>query len=100
MMENETETGEAALQKQLRERTAQLEAVTKEFEQFSHSVSHDLRAPLRAMEGFAQIIAEDYGKELGEEGKRCADILAASARKATLLLDDLLLLSRLFRKPF
>ena len=91
---------QASLERQLRERTAQLEAVTKEFEQFSHSVSHDLRAPLRAMEGFAQILVEDYGPQLGEEGKRCVDILEASARKATLLLEDLLTLSRLFRKPF
>ena len=98
-MENQAESG-VEVEKLLRERTAQLEAVTREFEQFSHSVSHDLRAPLRAMEGFAQILVEDHGKELGEDGKRCADILAASARKATLLLDDLLLLSRLFRKPF
>jgi len=90
----------ASLEKQLRERTAQLEAVTKEFEQFSHSVSHDLRAPLRAMEGFAQILLEDYGPHLGDDGQRCVDILAASARKATLLLEDLLTLSRLFRKPF
>jgi light-regulated signal transduction histidine kinase (bacteriophytochrome) len=89
-----------SLEKQLRERTAQLEAVSQEFEQFSHSVSHDLRAPLRAMEGFSEILREDYGAQLGEEGKRCVDILAASARKATLLLDDLLMLSRLFRKPF
>jgi light-regulated signal transduction histidine kinase (bacteriophytochrome) len=74
--------------------------VIKEFEQFSHSVSHDLRAPLRAVEGFAQILAEDYRAQLGEEGRRCVDILANSARKATLLLDDLLTLSRLFRKPF
>jgi light-regulated signal transduction histidine kinase (bacteriophytochrome) len=90
----------ASLEKQLRERTAQLEAVTKEFEQFSYSVSHDLRAPLRAMEGFAQILVEDYGPQLGEEGKRCVEILEASAHKATMLLEDLLTLSRLFRKPF
>jgi len=92
--------GTSQLEKQLRERTAQLEAVTKEFEQFSHSVSHDLRAPLRAMEGFAQILLEDYGCKLDDEGKRCIEVLASSAHKATQLLEDLLTLSRLFRKPF
>jgi light-regulated signal transduction histidine kinase (bacteriophytochrome) len=100
MMETQQNGDGTSLEKQLHERTAQLDAVTKEFEQFSHSVSHDLRAPLRAMEGFAQILLEDYGPQLDEDGKRCVDILAASARKATLLLEDLLILSRLFRRPF
>ncbi len=90
----------AALEKQLREKSAQLEAVTREFEQFSHSVSHDLRAPLRAMEGFAQILVEDYGPKLDDDGRHCVNVLAASAHKASLLLEDLLTLSRLFRKPF
>lgn len=89
-----------ALEKKLREKTAQLEAVTKEFEQFSHSVSHDLRAPLRALEGFAQILIEDYSPKLDQDGRHCVEVLAASAHKATLLLEDLLTLSRLFRKPF
>jgi len=96
---NQTPDG-AAVEKQLREKTAQLEAVTREFEQFSHSVSHDLRAPLRALEGFAQILVEDYSSKLDEEGRHCVNVLAASAQKATLLLEDLLTLSRLFRKPF
>ncbi|HWD20011.1 MAG TPA: ATP-binding protein [Verrucomicrobiae bacterium] len=100
MAESKPEENCALLEKQLRQKTAQLEAVTKEFEQFSHSVSHDLRAPLRALEGFAQILVEDHGPKLDAEGRRCVDILAASAHKATLLLEDLLLLSRLFRKPY
>jgi light-regulated signal transduction histidine kinase (bacteriophytochrome) len=84
----------------LSDRTAQLEAVNKEFEQFSHSLSHDLRAPLRALEGFAQILVEDYAAQLDEEGKRCIHILAVSARKASLLIEDLLVLSRVLRRPF
>jgi light-regulated signal transduction histidine kinase (bacteriophytochrome) len=88
------------LARALAERTAQLEAVSKEFEQFSHSLSHDLRAPLRALEGFAQILTEDFGDSLGADGKRCVDILCQSSRKASLLIEDLLVLSRLFRRPF
>jgi len=82
----------------LRERTAQLDAANKEFDQFTHSVSHDLRAPLRALEGFAQILVEDYGSNLDPEAKRCLEIIAASSRKASLLIEDLLVLSRLGRQ--
>lgn len=87
------------LAKTLATRTAQLEAVTREFEQFTHSISHDLRAPLRALEGFAQILSEDYADKLDADGKRCIEILSSSAHKATLLIEDLLLLSRTCRKP-
>jgi len=88
------------LARTLDERSAQLEAATREFEQFSYSVSHDLRAPLRAIEGFAQILAEDYGNSLDADGKRCVEILASAARKASLLIEDLLALSRLSRHPY
>jgi light-regulated signal transduction histidine kinase (bacteriophytochrome) len=100
MPQNDQTPDRATLEKELRAKTAQLEAVAREFEQFSHSVSHDLRAPLRALEGFAQILVEDYSPKLDEEGRHCVNVLAASAHKATLLLEDLLTLSRLFRKPF
>lgn len=83
------------LKKALRERTAQLDAVTREFDQFSHSVSHDLRAPLRALEGFSEILIEDYGCQLDGEAKRCLEIIAGSSRKASLLVEDLLVISRL-----
>ncbi|HZM02238.1 MAG TPA: ATP-binding protein [Candidatus Saccharimonadales bacterium] len=88
------------LARALKEQTAQVEAVNKEFEQFSHSLSHDLRAPLRALEGFAQILIEDYSPSLDAEGKRCVEILCQSARKASSLIEDLLVLSRLCRRPF
>jgi light-regulated signal transduction histidine kinase (bacteriophytochrome) len=88
------------LARALAERTAQLEAATQEFDQFAYSVSHDLRAPLRAVEGFAQILAEDHAKSLNSEGLRCVSILASGARKASLLIEDLLAISRLSRKPF
>jgi light-regulated signal transduction histidine kinase (bacteriophytochrome) len=84
----------------LDECSAQLEVVSKEFEQFTQTVSHDLRAPLRALEGFAQILMEDYGEKLDSDGKRCVQTLVASARKASSLLDDLHTYSRWCRKPF
>ncbi|HUD46551.1 MAG TPA: ATP-binding protein [Candidatus Baltobacteraceae bacterium] len=88
------------LARALAERSAQLEAATREFEQFAYSISHDLRAPLRAVEGFAQILEEDYGNNLDAQGKRCIGILASGARKASLLLEDLVALSRLCRNPY
>jgi len=88
------------LARTLAERSAQLEAATREFEQFAYSISHDLRAPLRAIEGFAQILAEDYANNLDADGKRCVGILAAGAHKASLLIEDLLALSRLCRNPY
>ena len=83
------------LKRALRERTLQLNAVNREFEQFTHSVSHDLRAPLRALEGFSKILVEDYGQQLDADAKRSLEIIASSARKASLLIEDLLVLSRL-----
>ncbi|HEX3719914.1 MAG TPA: ATP-binding protein [Verrucomicrobiae bacterium] len=88
------------LARALAERTAQLEAATKEFEQFAYSISHDLRAPLRAIEGFAQILEEDYTEKLDADGNRCIKILASGAHKASLLIEDLLGLSRLSRNAF
>src|SRR5437868_11060694 len=83
------------LLKLLEARTAQLHAANKEFEQFAYSVSHDLRAPMRALEGFSKILLEDYGDKLDAEGKRCLEILTASSRKASVLIEDLLVISRL-----
>jgi len=86
------------LEKALQERTAQLENMTKELEKFSYSVSHDLRAPLRAIEGFTKIVLEDYADKLDEDGKRFLNIIDGSSRKMTRLLDDLLIFSRLGRQ--
>jgi light-regulated signal transduction histidine kinase (bacteriophytochrome) len=86
------------LQNALKERTAQLEATRQELEKFTYSVSHDLRAPLRAIEGFSKILLEDYAEKIDEEGQRYLNILDSSSRKMTRLLDDLLLLSRLSRQ--
>ncbi|HEY3853969.1 MAG TPA: ATP-binding protein [Verrucomicrobiae bacterium] len=88
------------LSRALADRSAQLENATREFEQFAYSVSHDLRAPLRAVEGFAQILSEDYGDVLDDDGKRAIKILVSGARKASLLLEDLLTHFRISRNPF
>jgi light-regulated signal transduction histidine kinase (bacteriophytochrome) len=86
------------LQRALEESAAQLEATRQELERFTYSVSHDLRAPLRAIEGFSKILLEDYADKIDEEGQRYLKILDSSSRKMTRLLDDLLRLSRLGRQ--
>jgi PAS domain S-box-containing protein len=86
------------LEQRVRERTAQLEAANKELEAFSYSVSHDLRAPLRAVIGFGRILIEDHGAKLDEEGRRLVGVVQSEAQRMARLIDDLLAFSRLGRQ--
>ncbi|MEO6869755.1 MAG: PAS domain S-box protein [Ginsengibacter sp.] len=76
-------------------RSIQLEEANKELESFTYSVSHDLRAPLRAINGFTQVIVEDYMEQLDEEAKIVLDYILANSKKMGELIDDLLEFSRL-----
>jgi PAS domain S-box-containing protein len=79
-------------------RTVQLEAATKEMEAFTYSVSHDLRAPLRGIVGFASILEEDYSDKLDNEAKRITGIIKNNTLKMGQLIDDLLAFSRMGRQ--
>ena len=78
-------------------RTDELTRVNKELEAFSYSVSHDLRAPLRSIDGFSQVLIEDYYDKLDEEGKDYLHRVRQGAQRMALLIDDMLKLSRLTR---
>jgi PAS domain S-box-containing protein len=82
---------------ELKRYTAELEVANKELEAFSYSVSHDLRQPLRGLDGFSQAILEDYGDKLDEKGKEYLNHIRRSSRQMSELIDDLLRLGRLSR---
>ena len=86
------------LEQKVIERTAQLESVNKELESFSYSVSHDLRAPIRAIDGYTKIIAEDYAEKFDEDGVKILQSIINNSKKMGLLIDDLLAFSKLGRK--
>ena len=89
----------AALERRLHQRNAELEAANEELRAFSYSVSHDLRAPLRAVEGFSRILVEDHAAELSPPARRLVDKVVGGATRMTQLIEDLLRFSQLGRQP-
>jgi len=86
-----------SLERRVMERTRSLEEANRELEAFTYSVSHDLRAPLRAMQGLATLLAEEYGDKLEDDGREYAGRILRSAERMQALIEDLLLYSRLSR---
>lgn len=86
-----------SLERRVLERTAELEIVNKELESFSYSVSHDLRAPLRAIDGFSRALLEDYAEQIDEVGQSYLARVCAASQTMAQLIDDLLNLARITR---
>ena len=84
--------------RRLEERSRELESANHELDSFSYSVSHDLRAPLRAIDGFTRILGEEHARSLDGEGERLLGVIRNNVRKMANLIDDLLAFSRLGRK--
>jgi len=86
------------LNEELKHNITQLEAANKELEAFSYSISHDLRAPLRSLDGFSQVLFEDYANQLDEQGKDYLQRIRKASQHMAELIDALLMLSRMTRK--
>jgi light-regulated signal transduction histidine kinase (bacteriophytochrome) len=90
----------AELEQRVAERTAELELANRELESFSYSVSHDLRAPLRTIDGFARLLHEECGAQLDEHGRGHLERVREAGRRMAGLIEDLLRLSRVMRLDF
>jgi light-regulated signal transduction histidine kinase (bacteriophytochrome) len=95
--EQEVRRVNAHLEERVSVRTAQLELANQELEGFSYSVSHDLRTPLRAIEGFSSILCEDHADALDNEGRRLLNVIVDGTRRMSQLIDDILAFSRFGR---
>ena len=87
------------LEHRVRERTQELQAANADLEAFSYSVSHDLRAPLRIVDGYCQMFIDDFGAGIPAEGRRILDKARAGATRMNQLIDDLLRFARFSRQP-
>jgi signal transduction histidine kinase len=85
------------LESRVSARTAELAMANKELESFSYSVSHDLRTPLRSLDGFSQILLENYGPQLDEQGKNHLNRIRAASQRMAQLIDDMIKLARITR---
>lgn len=90
---------ERAERRLVEKKTVELMEVNRELDAFSYSVSHDLRAPLRAIDGYARMLEEDCGEGLNAEGRRLLGVVRSSAHRMGQLIEDLLSLSRTGRQP-
>ncbi len=97
-LRGELEGHAADLERQVEIRTTELRETNDQLDAFAYSISHDLRAPLRAMQGFSQALLEDYGRVLGDEGRDYAERVVRAAAKMDRLIRDLLAYSRLARE--
>jgi PAS domain S-box-containing protein len=95
--ERKLQRAHAELEKRVAARTAELQTAIEEIESFSYSVSHDLRAPLRTLDGFSRILLEDYSESLDEEGRYTLTRICEAAGRMGLLVDSLLALGRINR---
>ena len=98
--EAEAERRTDELSRRVEERNRQLEASNRELEAFAYSVSHDLRAPLRGIEGFSRVLLEDFAAALGEDGRPYLDRIVGASKRMGELIDQLLSLSRVGRAAF
>ncbi len=95
--EEHVKTLQEELEQRVEERTSQLRAINEELESFAYSVSHDLRTPLRSIDGFNHVILEDFGDALGETGRDYLERSRAAAQRMDRLIDDLMKLTRIAR---
>lgn len=91
--------GERRERRRVEDKTAELAAVNKELDAFSYTVSHDLRTPVRAVDGFARMLQEEHGSRLDAEGRRLLGVVRESAQRMGQLIEDLLAFARLGRQP-